>query len=156
MLAAPPQSDHKFLQASDLLADALLLPALGWQAHAPFVSLLAQTLQIEMGRRSHMTCVACVCTGMHLGDERQNAFECPAVEDIRGRHSRLFDDSHGFRRLFTSHRDQKGILSCLLQILDELLKVMNLWAELRNLSRDLFRSLHYTPATLSKESFKLQ
>ena len=38
--------------------------------------------------------VARVCPGMHLGDERHYVYECPAVEDNRRCHSRLFDDSH--------------------------------------------------------------
>ena len=43
---------------------------------------------------------------------------CPAVEDIRDRHSRLFDNSHGVMRLFMWQSNQTGVASCLLQILD--------------------------------------
>ena len=53
---------------------------------------------IEMGRRLRMARVARVCPlcpGMHVGDERQYVFECPAFDDIRRGFQQLFDDSHG-------------------------------------------------------------
>ena len=56
----------------------------------------ANTLPVEMGRRLHMARDAPLypmCPGMLLG-QRHNVIKRPVGEDIRGRHSRLFDDSH--------------------------------------------------------------
>ena len=67
-----------------------------------------------------MACLARICLlcpGMHIGDERHYVFDCPSL-DIRIRHSRLSDDSHGAMRLFMWHPHQKGVASCLLQVLD--------------------------------------
>lgn len=60
---------------------------------------------------------------MHVpvGNEGHYDFHCPAFDDIRMRHcDGLFDDSHGATRLFMWHPQQKGVASCLLQMLDEI------------------------------------
>ena len=83
----------------------------------------AHSLPVEMGRRLRMARVARVCPlcpGMHVGDERHYVFDCPSFDDIRMQHSRLFDDSHGAMRLFMWHPHQKGVASCLLQMLDRI------------------------------------
>ena len=81
----------------------------------------AHSLPVEMGRRLRMARVARVCLlclGMHVGDERHYVFDCPSFHDICIRHSRLFDDSYGAMRLLMWHASQKGVASCLLQMLD--------------------------------------
>ena len=80
-------------------------------------------ISIGMSRRQHMARVACVCPlcpGMHVGDERHYVLDCPSFHDIRIRHSRLFDDSHGATRLFIWPPHQKGFASCLLQMLENI------------------------------------
>ena len=47
-------------------------------------------------------------------------FDCPSFDDIRTRHSSLFDDSHGAMRLFMWHPHRQGVASCLLQMLDRI------------------------------------
>ena len=60
------------------------------------------------------------CSGMHVGDERRYGFDCPAFDDIRHGFQRPFDDCHGVMRLLMWHPCQKGVASCLLQILDRI------------------------------------
>ena len=59
-----------------------------------------------------------LCPGMHVGDERHDDFECPAIDDIRDGFQQRFDDSHGAMRLLIGHPCQKDVASCLLQLLD--------------------------------------
>ena len=80
----------------------------------------AHILLVEMGWRLHMACVARVCPlcpGIDVGNERHYVFDCPSFDDICVRHSRHFDDSYGSMRLFMWHPHQKGVASCLLQML---------------------------------------
>ena len=70
----------------------------------------AHSPPVETGRRMHMDPVACfcpLCSGMHVGHERHNLFDCPSFGDIRACHSTLFDDSHEAMRLFVWHSHQK-------------------------------------------------
>ena len=80
----------------------------------------AHSLPVEMGQRMAPVARICpLCTGVHVGDERHSVSDCPSFDDIRIRHSRLFDDSYGAMRLFMWHPHQKGVASCfLLQVLD--------------------------------------
>ena len=57
---------------------------------------------------------------LRRGSSSSYVFECPAVEDIRRRHSRLFDDSRSGMRMFMWHSNQKGVASCLLQTLESI------------------------------------
>ena len=50
--------------------------------------------------------------------------ESAAIEDIHGRFSRPFDDSHRVMRLFTWHLHPKGVASGLLQTLDTLAELL--------------------------------
>ena len=82
----------------------------------------AHHLPVEMGRRGGLARVARVCpacTGGHVGDERHLVFECPAFQHVRRRHAGLYTDARSTMRLFMWHRDQKGVASCLLQLLSE-------------------------------------
>ena len=78
-----------------------------------------QTLNqsISMMGLSHVNLI--VKLGM-WASERHYVFDCPSFDDIRMLHSRPFDDSHGAMRLFMWHSHQKGVASCLLQMLDKL------------------------------------
>ena len=80
----------------------------------------AHSLPVEIGQRLRMARVACICPlcqGMHVGDERHCALDCRLFDDIRVRHSRLFDNSHGAMCLFMWHpHPQELVRLCMLQL----------------------------------------
>ena len=61
-----------------------------------------------------------LCPGMHVGDERHYALECPAFDDIHRGFQHLSYDSHGAMPLLMWHPCQKDVASCLLQLLDRI------------------------------------
>ena len=84
----------------------------------------AHNLPVEMGRRLRMARVARVCPlcpGMHVGRKSIISLIAPHLMTLAAAIPCGFsDDSHGAMRLFIWHPHQKGVTSCLLQMLDRI------------------------------------